>query len=300
MKRVRQRTRFLFYLLVMESLQHIFNDCGLNVQRTDSVHGGDINDCYCLFTSTGKYFLKVNDKKKYPLMFEKEANGLELLLKNSTLIIPQVIKTGAYDDKQYLLLEWLEKGSPHKDMWEQFGQSLAMMHKHPQQYFGLSEDNYIGSLQQINGKYTHWHTFYAECRILPLIKSLFDSGAYSSKDVKTAEALCAKLEQLFPIEPPSLLHGDLWAGNYFVHSSGYATIFDPAAYYGHREMDLGMTKLFGGFDQRLYNAYDHHYRLEPDWQKRLPLTQLYPILVHAVLFGGHYVSSALNLIRALA
>ena len=285
------------YLLTMDLLQNIFDDCGLKVQRYESVHGGDINDAWCLITSTGKYFLKVNDKRKYPLMFEKEAKGLELLRINSTITIPKVIKSGSCLHHQYLLLEWLEKGSPKKDMWEKFAGALAAMHKQPQQYFGLDTDNYIGSLPQINDQHANWHSFYADCRIMPLIRSLFDSGTCSAVNVKAAEKFCSKLDQLFPAESPALLHGDLWAGNYFVHSTGYAAIFDPAVYYGHREMDIGMTKLFAGFDQRFYDAYNETYRLENSWRQRLELTQLYPLLVHAVLFGGHYVSSALNLIN---
>jgi len=133
----------------MEVLKNIFIDCGLNVQHYEPVHGGDINSAYCLFTSTGKYFLKVNDENKYPLMFAKEAKGLDKLRELSILKIPQVIKHGICNDQQYLLLEWLEKGVPQKDMWENFGKGLAMMHKQPQEYFGLDEDNYIGSLIKI-------------------------------------------------------------------------------------------------------------------------------------------------------
>ena len=111
-----------------------------------------------------------------------------------------------------------------------------------------------------------------------------------------AETFCKQLNHLFPSEPPSLLHGDLWSGNYMISSAGYAAIYDPAVYFGHREMDIGMTKLFGGFEQRFYSAYQEAYPMEKNWMQRLPLTQLYPLLVHAVLFGGHYVSSSREII----
>jgi len=274
----------------MEVLQNIFKDCDLNVQRYEQVYGGDINLSYCLYSPTGKYFLKVNDKNKYPLMFEREANGLDKLREYCTLKIPQVIKQGSCNDRQYLLLEWLEKGSPKKDMWKNFGNGLAMMHKQPQQYFGSNEDNYIGSLNQNNDQHDEWHSFYTECRIKPLVKKLFDAGDFSATDIRDADLFCNNLKTIFPSEPPSLLHGDLWAGNYMIISSGHATIFDPAVYCGHREMDIGMTKLFGGFDQRFYDAYNETYPLEKEWRKRLPITQLYPLLVHAVLFDGHYIS----------
>jgi len=282
----------------MELFQNIFTDCQLAVQRYERIHGGDINDAYCLITSTGKYFLKINDKNKYPEMFEKEARGLDLLRENCSMIIPQVIKTGVTNDQQWLILEWLDKGSPQKNIWERFGQSLALIHKVQQKEFGLNEDNYVGSLKQINSTRDEWHSFYAECRVMPLVKILFDNGGYSKDDLVVAKSFCDRLKNIFPPESPSLLHGDLWSGNYLIHSSGYAAIYDPAVYFGHREMDIGMTKLFGGFDQRFYDAYNETYPLEKDWQKRLSITQLYPLLVHAVLFGGHYISSTRNILSS--
>ena len=278
-------------------LKNIFDNCELIVERFEKVHGGDINKAYCLFTSTGKYFLKVNDKHRYPLMFDSEANGLNKLRELCTLKIPQVIKQGSCNDQQYLLLEWLEKGTPKKDMWENFGNGLAMMHKQPQKYFGLHEDNYIGSLNQNNDPHDEWQSFYAECRIKPLVKKLFDAGDFSATDIRNADLFCNNLKMIMPIEPPSFLHGDLWAGNYLISSSGYAAIFDPAVYCGHREMDIGMTKLFGGLDMRFYEAYNEAYPLEKEWQKRLPITQLYPLLVHAVLFGGHYISNVKDILK---
>jgi fructosamine-3-kinase len=281
----------------MEILENIFNDCGLNVLNSQRVHGGDINEAFQLTTRTGRYFLKLNDKTRYPAMFEKEARGLDLLRKNCSLIIPQVIKSGIAGDKQYLVLDWLDKGSPQKNMWEKFGEALAMMHAEPQEYFGLHEDNFIGSLIQLNNRHEQWHSFYGGSRIMPLVRVLFDEGHYSKTDVAAAHNFCEHSKNLFPAEPPSLLHGDLWAGNYLIHSSGYAAIYDPAVYFGHREMDIGMTKLFGGFDQRFYGAYNETYPLERGWEKRIQLTQLYPLLVHSVLFGGHYIASARNIIQ---
>jgi fructosamine-3-kinase len=278
-------------------LQPIFRDCDLNVQRYEQVHGGDINEAYCLITSNGKFFLKVNENAECLFMFEREANGLDLLRKNCTLIIPQVIKYGSVGDQHYLLLEWLEKGSPRNNVWEKFGDRLALMHKRPQQYFGLGEDNYIGSRRQINDQHNEWHSFYAERRIMSLVYSLFYSKIFSSKDLKDAEKFCTKLKNIFPTEPPALLHGDLWAGNFLISSNGEAAIYDPAVYYGHREMDIGMSKLFGGFDQRFYEAYHYTYPLEKGWENRLPVTQLYPLLVHSVLFGGHYISNARDIIK---
>jgi len=132
------------------------------------------------------------------------------------------------------------------------------------------------------------------------VKKLFDAGDLSAKDIRDADLFCNNLRIIFPAEPPSLLHGDLWAGNYMIISTGYAAIFDPAVYCGHREMDIGMTKLFGGFDQRFYEAYNETNPLEKGWENRLPVTQLYPLLVHAVLFGGHYIESVKNILKAFS
>jgi len=279
------------------SLQNIFNTCGLVVTRYEPVHGGDINDCYCLYSSNAKYFLKVNDADRYPAMFEKEAHGLNHLHNNCALTIPRVIRSGFAGQEQWLLLEWLEQGSPKKDYWQHFGEGLANMHRQPQPWFGLEEDNYIGSLPQCNTKHGAWHLFYAGCRIMPLVEILLNTGAFSKQDATSAAAFCKKPEQLFPVEPPALLHGDLWSGNCLITATGYTALFDPALYYGHREMDIGMTCLFGGFDTSFYDAYNAVYPLAPGWQERLPLTQLYPLLVHAVLFGGHYVGKAREIIR---
>jgi len=284
----------------VDILQNIFKDCGLNVQRYQRAHGGDINSSYCLFATTGKYFLKIDDKNKYPLMFTREASGLNKLREFCTLKIPQVIKHGSCNDQQYLILEWLEKGTPKKDMWENFGKGIAIMHKQPQEYFGLNEGNYIGSLSQNNDPRNDWYSFYTECRIRPLVKRLFDAGDFSATNIRDADFFCNNLTTILPIEAPSFLHGDLWAGNYMITSSGYATIFDPAVYCGHREMDIGMTKLFGGFDQRFYDTYNEAYPLENGWEKRLPITQLYPLLVHAVLFSGHYIKSVKNILKAFS
>lgn len=280
------------------SLQLILDHCGVNIARYEQVSGGDINQAYCLFAGDAKYFLKVNDVSLYPAMFEKEARGLQALAKNATTIkIPRVIKYDAIGNDQYLLMEWIEKGKPVKDSMERFGSAVANMHRHTNSSFGWEEDNYIGSLPQQNSRRDSWPLFYGECRIFPLVRLLFNSGAFSKTDTVAAESFCKKIYQLFPEELPALQHGDLWAGNFMTTNTGGVAIYDPAVYYGHREMDLGMSKLFGGFDPRFYDSYDNIYPLEKKWLQRLPITQLYPLLVHAVLFGGHYVNTAREIIK---
>lgn len=261
------------------------------IRSYETVGRGDINQAYCLHTNEKKLFLKMNQAKAFPKIFEQEAAGLNELRQNCTILLPQILEVGTYENFQYILLEWMEKGVPSKQFWLVFGQQLAALHQRKQPYFGFPTNNYIGSLTQVNTPMETWQAFYSNCRIIPLIQKLI-SMKFAAPDLEMkALRFCGKIDEIFPNEPPALLHGDLWAGNYMVHSSGCACVYDPAVYFGHREMDLGMTKLFGGFSSEFYTAYNDFYPLEKNWQQRLPYTQLYPLLVHAILFGGHYVNS---------
>jgi fructosamine-3-kinase len=257
------------------------------------ISGGDINEAFAIETNAGRVFLKINSAVRYPGMFASEAEGLQALHAATNLKIPTVVAHGGFDNQQYLLLEYVEKASPSPNQWQQLAQGLASIHKQTDEQFGWRSSNYIGSLAQNNKQANTWSEFYATQRILPLTKQLFNAGHLSNNDVYAAETLCNKLGDLFPIEPPSLLHGDLWAGNFMIAKDATGTtipsIFDPAVYSGHREMDLGMTLLFGGFDRMFYEHYHECFPLENGWRKRVSLTQLYPLLVHAILFGGGYI-----------
>ncbi|QNA46028.1 fructosamine kinase family protein [Lacibacter sediminis] len=282
------------------SLKNILLQCGFDDVQMQTVAGGDINRAYKIFTGNTSFFLKVNDAAAYPLMFQREADGLEALKKYSHCIIPNVVKTGVADDQQYLLLQWIERAAPAKDYYSSLGKSLAEMHLQPQTQCGWQVDNYMGSLPQHNMFTDDWCSFYAMHRIAPLVKVLTDAGRFGSKQQQQAERLYRKLSQYFPNEKPAFLHGDLWGGNHFPNENGLPVLIDPAVYCGHREMDIGMTALFGGFDHSFYEAYQYHYPLESGWQQRLQLTQLYPVLVHAVLFGGHYTAQASSILELFA
>ena len=278
------------------SLKNILQQCGFDDAQVQAVTGGDINRAYRIQTGDVSFFLKINDAAAFPLMFQREANGLEALKKYSHCIVPNVIKTGVAGDQQYLLLEWIERAAPAKDYYSSLGKSLAEMHFQSQTKYGWPVDNYIGSLPQQNTLTADWCSFYATHRIAPLVKLLTDAGLFSNSQHQQAERLYTKLSQYFPNEKPAFLHGDLWGGNHFPNENGLPVLIDPAVYFGHREMDIGMTALFGGFDRSFYEAYQYHYSLESGWQQRLQLTQLYPVLVHAVLFGGHYIAQASSIL----
>jgi fructosamine-3-kinase len=288
--------RTIINKLVNIGLQNILQQCGFEDAQLHAVTGGDINRAYKVVHKHDVFFLKVNDADAYQNMFDREADGLVALRKNSDCIVPNVLKTGVADGQQYLLLQWVERGAPAADYYSSLGKSLAAMHQQTAGQAGWGVDNYIGSLPQINTFTNDWCSFYATHRIAPLVKLLRDAGAFGSKQQQYAERLYTILPQYFPNEKHAFLHGDLWGGNHFSNEKGLPVLIDPAVYYGHREMDIGMTALFGGFDRAFYDAYNYHYSLESGWQQRLQLTQLYPLLVHAVLFAGHYVSQSASIL----
>lgn len=277
----------------------IFKEWEMDVVHYERVHGGDINNSYSLLLKDGtKLFLKVNDAARYPNMFKREAEGLCILNKNCDLFVPRVIKFCQHTDaRQYLLLEWMERGRPIKNFSFEFGKSIAKMHFTTQPFFGFETNNYIGSLVQNNQQQKDWPSFFTNCRVMPLMNILLGHKLIHHTAMKNAVRFCSAIKNIFPAEPPALLHGDFWSGNFMVTSKGIAGIYDPAVYYGHREMDLGMTKLFGGFDESFYDGYNEVYAIEDGWIKRLPYAQLYPLLVHAVLFGGHYINSVMNILK---
>lgn len=260
--------------------------------------GGDINDVWLVETASDTYVLKVNDHNRFPGMLAAEAKGLNYLSGQSDFVVPEVIAQGTCDASQYLLLSFLPSAVPTPDFWSVFGNSLAGLHRCSSPFFGLPENNYIGSLPQINTPCDKWENFYSEFRLLPLAQKAFDKGLLPMRTVRELEGICQHLGDIFPQEVPALLHGDLWSGNFLVTGSGVPALIDPAVYFGHREMDLGMTLLFGGFRPAFYDAYQDSFPLEKEWKSRIRLCQLYPILVHVHLFGGHYAHTATEIISA--
>lgn len=258
-----------------------------DAQSVRAVSGGSINDAYRLETSEGRFFLKMNHSSRYPNMFDAEKRGLELLCL-SAFKIPRPIATATVGDYQFMLMEWIEKGVPKRDFWNEFGRGLAALHSISGQAFGLDHDNYIGSLPQSNRERQNWSDFYREERLTPQMNLAKSQGRLTTGMKIGFDGLFEKLETIFPVEKPSLIHGDLWSGNLMVADSGSPSIFDPAVYFGHREMDLAMMALFGGFGNDWVDAYNEVYPLENGWRERIPIGQLYPLMVHVNLFGGSY------------
>jgi fructosamine-3-kinase len=262
------------------------------INERSPLYGGDINQVYKLLTSEGTFVVKIN-QSGLPNLFETEAKGLELLQKNSGFHIPSVVTVGTTENGDFILMEYISSGMKTPNYWEQFGKELALMHQQTQENFGLDHNNYIGSLPQSNDLHETWSSFYLHERILKQLDLLGGQLSFSQQQLNSLQL---NIETLFSEEAPSLLHGDLWSGNCMVDESNNPALIDPAVYYGHREIDIAMTLLFGGFDQQFYASYNEVFPLESNWRDRVEMCQLYPLLVHANLFGGHYINSCRNII----
>lgn len=272
------------------------------LQHCQSVSGGSINSSYKISDNNKRYFLKTNSAR-YAAMFVAEAQGLHCIAKSNTVLTPKPICYSETSDTTYLVMDYLDLGSAHNDnarhAIDQLGEQLAAMHRHTQTAYGWEVNNTIGSTPQINTTCDSWLTFYREHRLGYQINLAEQNGHHGSL-IDKAQALNEQLDQLLFHNPPaSLLHGDLWSGNYGVTDSGTPAIFDPAVYYGDRETDIAMTELFGGFPPQFYDAYWHHYPKEAEYSVRKTLYNLYHILNHLNLFGEGYYSQADHMVSAL-
>ena len=270
-----------------------------SIQKLTAVGGGSINTCYQAGSGQQFYFVKLN-RPDNAAMFETEAAGLRALEKNSSLRIPQVICSGLTDAHAFLVLEWLELKSANTRSDQLLGEKLAQLHAIEQPYYGWHDDNYIGSTPQPNQRSHDWLAFFAEHRLGFQLRLAANHGASRSM-LEKGEVLLTHLEQYFSgYQPrPSLLHGDLWGGNYAMEQSGQPVIFDPACYYGDREADIAMTELFGGFGPDFFQAYQHNLQLDAGYTIRKKLYLLYHVLNHFNLFGGGYANQASSLMDDL-
>jgi len=253
------------------------------------VYGGSINNCLRIETKNQSYFVKYNYVSLYPGLFESEKSGLKFLRSHSKFDIPKVYSTGENEYFQWIIMSYINGSNPNMNFWQKFGVTLAEFHKSSSEFFGLENDNYIGNVRQTNRRASNWGNFFRDYRILPLLNLADRNGLIDVSLRNLFEDFLDIIDSFFPVEKPSPLHGDLWSGNFMVDDGGRATIFDPAVYYGHREMDIGMSKFFGGFDQKFYDSYNEAFPLESGWEERIEVANLYPLLVHLILFGQSYL-----------
>jgi len=286
-------------LLNISSISSVLEEQGLSasIKQVHAVAGGCINACYKIETDNQDYFLKVNESKRFPYMFKIEADSLQILNETNTLKAPNLIAQFENQTQQYLLLEWIECRKPNQQFWKNFAENLAQLHRQTSNQFGLEFDNYIGSLKQSNVLTDNWTDFYIQQRIQPQVELAFNHQRINKKDVDQFEQLYKALPGIFPDEKPALIHGDLWNGNFLCNSNQEAVLIDPAIYYAHREMEIAFTKLFGGFHPAFYKMYCDIYPLEIGFQKRVSVYNLYSLLVHLNLFGGHYYHQVMGVVK---
>ncbi len=268
------------------------------VEQVRMQGGGYINAAAVVNTSCGDFFIKWNEAE-FAHMFEQEAKGLALLHDTGIIHAPTVCGLGIVGGKSFLIQEYLQRGHASQNYWADLGAHLAAMHLIKAEMFGLDHDNYIGRLAQSNTMCDDWVTFYRERRLRPQLKLALSNGYVSQQFSQRFERFLEKLPDLMPDAEPALLHGDLWNGNVMPGMQGEAYFFDPAVYYGAREMDLAMTRLFGGFEKLFYDAYHAVYPLPYHFEGLVDLYNLYPLMVHVNLLGADagYVSSVERIIN---
>lgn len=278
---------------------HIADTLGesVHLSRPDSVAGGCINQAFRVHSDGLSFFVKTNDASGLD-MFAAEAEGLEELGGATGLCIPGPVCFGVAEGHAYLVMDDLQLGGRADQ--RALGEALANMHRTTADSFGWHRDNTIGATPQINTPTSDWISFWHDHRLGYQLRLAQRKGTATQLQ-KTGEQLLAALPALLDGHEPkaSLLHGDLWSGNYAFTRHGQPALFDPAVYYGDRETDLAMTELFGGFGQDFYAAYDNSWPLDSGYPVRKKLYNLYHVLNHFNLFGGGYLSQAQGMMQSL-
>jgi fructosamine-3-kinase len=263
-----------------------------------SVGGGCINQGYSIANGKQTYFVKLNQASQVD-MFAAEALGVQQMWQTHTIRVPKPICWGTAGNSAYLVLEWLDlSGRGSEQAWELMGCNLAKMHRHgTHEKFGWERNNTIGSTPQVNTRSNDWTEFFAEYRIGYQLQLAAKKGMR----FRQGDRLLSRIPDLLAghTPQPSLVHGDLWGGNAAVTAAGEPAIFDPATYYGDREVDLAMTELFGGFSSAFYRGYQAEWSIDPGYEKRKVLYNLYHILNHFNLFGSSYAGQAERMIQQL-
>ncbi|MEP0548269.1 MAG: fructosamine kinase family protein [Rhodothermales bacterium] len=276
-----------------------------DIRRSEPVGGGCIANAMRIEAGGTRYFLKWSGGEAGQT-FEAEAAGLRALRNAaSPLLVPDVMATWNADDTGpgALLMGWIEPGRTDAAFWERFGEALAALHRSTPAdgRYGFERDNFIGRTPQPNAWRMTWPNFFRSQRLEPQIALARSRGGWRERWNAPAERLLDRLPEWLPVSPPaSILHGDLWSGNFLPASDGCAALIDPATYYGHRETDLALTELFGGFDRRFYDAYRAAWPLEPGYAARREVYNLYHLLNHLNLFGAGYAGQVERTLRRFA
>jgi fructosamine-3-kinase len=270
---------------------------GVAIVRVAPVRGGDVAVAYALTLVDGRRVFAKTHPGAPKEFFTTEASSLTWLREADALPVPHVLAVS--DEKpNHLVLEWVDEGPGRSDTEAELGAGLARLHRAGATTFGREDRRTTGSRGLPNEPAATWAEFYATNRLLPLAQLARTARVLRDDVTDALERLAGELEQFDPHhEPPSRLHGDLWAGNRIIDASGSSWLIDPAAHGGHREFDLAMMRLFGGFGPDCFAAYADAYPLAPGWEDRVELHQIAPLVVHAIKFQGHYIEAASQAIR---
>ncbi len=285
--------------MISSELKQLLEDrLSIDIQNARSVTGGDINDAFTITSSKGQtFFVKGNGIEEAPDMLSTEALGLQTMSASGTVPVPEVIDLGILGTYAFLVLEFIEPGNLVAESWDEFAQNLSGMHRSGGFPFGLDHDNFIGRLHQRNGYHESWSDFYRAKRLQPQLAQMKRNFPGETRFYQDAEKLLSKLGEIVEDAEPSMIHGDMWGGNHLVSRKGLIYLIDPAVSIASREMDIAMSLLFGGYPEHFYHAYHQHYPLQSGWEGRIPVYQLYYLLVHVNLFGRSYMPGAHRAIR---
>jgi len=286
--------------MLADAVEH---DLGAAIRTAARLGGGDVAESYRMQLADGRTVFAKTHRSPPPGFFTTEAAGLALLRQPDVIAVPEVLSVSDGDDRSppRLVLEWIDEGgrSAADDEYE-FGRSLARLHRTGAPCFGREDGRTTGSLALPNDRCTSWLEFFGEQRLAPLLRIAGDRGSLPDATLHVLEQTIGRLDDFgVPVEPPARLHGDLWAGNRIVDRSGRSWLIDPAFHGGHREFDLAMMRLFGGFDQPCFDGYAAESPLADGWKARVPLHQLAPLVVHAIKFGGGYVDATRRALDAV-
>ena len=279
--------------MVSKSIQSIVeSSLSLEILSFKRLHGGDINDVFLLRTNAKDLVIKLNTNHKLKNLFAYEKEGLETLRKTHTFKIPKALLQGTTKNTDFLILEYIDQKTATNVAWKSFGEQLAHLHQYTSNQFGFPSSNYIGSLPQHNNYCDTALSFYITQRLIPQFK-LASLNGYTFKE---EDVFYIFLEKNIPEEKPALIHGDLWSGNYLIAQNETPCLIDPSVSFFHREMDIAMMHLFGGFHEEIFQTYNEIFPLKHAWKERLQLWQLYYLLVHLNLFGNSYYPSVKNIL----
>lgn len=260
----------------------------VDVRSIQAVSGGDIAKAFRIGTPEGPLFAKIMSGSQGAAVLASEARNLKAIRDNGALRTPEIYGLEKLSEGSCLLMAYVAPGEQTRPAMEALGRGLAYMHKTTHAHFGWEADNFIGPLPQQNHLSDDWAAFYTEQRLLPLFGMAAEKGLLNGSRIPSEARVEQRIRDGIPKVAPCLLHGDLWGGNYLISEDETPFLIDPASYFGHHEVDLAITRLFGGFSEAFYAAYREILPDSPGWQKRVKLYQLYYLLVHLVLFGSSY------------